>query len=81
MSLCHRLFATLTNVNFEAERITGYARQAEAYRQQLRRSYEAACQAAGVDVVPSGSTNWLPIRPACWLKRRLQRSIAARAYP
>ena len=44
-------FATLTNVNFEAERITGYARQAETYRQQLRQSYEAACQAAGVAAV------------------------------
>ena len=44
-------FATLTNVNFEAERITGYARQAQAYRQQLRQSYEAACQAAGVAAV------------------------------
>ena len=49
-------FATLTNVNFEAERITGYARQAEAYRQQLRQSYETACQAAGISaVVPSGA--------------------------
>lgn len=40
-------FATLTNVNFEAERIIGYARQAQAYRQQLRAQYEAACEAAG----------------------------------
>ena len=49
-------FATLTNVNFEGERIAGYARQAQAYRQQLRQSYEAACQAAGkTPVVPTGA--------------------------
>ncbi len=39
-------FATLTNVNFEAERITGYAQQAQQYREQLRAQYEAACLAA-----------------------------------
>jgi len=39
-------FATLTNVNFEAERIVGYARQAQQYRDQLRAQYEAACLAA-----------------------------------
>ena len=49
-------FATLTNVNFEAERITGYARQAQAYRAQLRAGYEAACQAAGqTPVAPTGA--------------------------
>ena len=49
-------FATLTNVNFEGERIAGYARQAQAYRQQLRQSYEAACKAGGkTAVVPSGA--------------------------
>jgi hydroxylamine reductase len=40
-------FATLTNDNFEAARITDYARQAQGYRDQLRARYEAACQAAG----------------------------------
>ena len=54
-------FATLTNVNFEAERITGYARQAQAYRQQLRQSYEAACQAAGVTAAaPSAAATIMP---------------------
>ncbi len=49
-------FATLTNVNFEAERIAGYARQALAYRQQLRQRYEAACQTAGMTAVtPAGA--------------------------
>ncbi len=41
-------FATLTNVNFEDTRIAGYARQAQIYRQQLRDSYEAACQSAAI---------------------------------
>ena len=40
-------FATLTNVNFEGTRITGYARQAQDYREVLRSRYEAACQIAG----------------------------------
>ncbi|WP_210397530.1 hydroxylamine reductase [Motiliproteus sediminis] len=40
-------FATLTNVNFEGERITGYARQAQQYRDLLRERYLAACVAAG----------------------------------
>ncbi len=40
-------FATLTNVNFEPERIIGYARQAQAYRDQLKENYLAACTLAG----------------------------------
>jgi len=40
-------FATLTNVNFEAERIVGYARLAQAYREQLKNKYESACLVAG----------------------------------
>lgn len=40
-------FATLTNVNFEADRIEGYAYQAQTYREQLKEKYEAACLVAG----------------------------------
>ncbi|WP_022940367.1 hydroxylamine reductase [Psychromonas hadalis] len=40
-------FATLTNVNFEAARIEGYAYQAQTYREQLKEKYEAACLVAG----------------------------------
>ncbi|MCP5077583.1 MAG: hydroxylamine reductase, partial [Psychromonas sp.] len=40
-------FATLTNVNFEAERIEGYAYQAQTYRELLKEKYEAACLVAG----------------------------------
>jgi len=49
-------FATLTNVNFEGDRITGYARRAQAYRQQLKLKYEAKCLTAGKPVaVPTGA--------------------------
>lgn len=49
-------FATLTNVNFEAERITGYARQAQAFRERLRTQVDAACAAAGESpVTPTGA--------------------------
>ena len=49
-------FATLTNVNFEGDRITGYARHAQAYRQQLKLKYEAKCLTAGKPVaVPTGA--------------------------
>ncbi|AGH80185.1 hybrid cluster protein [Psychromonas sp. CNPT3] len=40
-------FATLTNVNFEADRIEGYAYQAQKYREQLKGKYEAACLVSG----------------------------------
>ncbi|MEH6454075.1 MAG: hydroxylamine reductase [Psychromonas sp.] len=40
-------FATLTNVNFEADRIVGYARLAQTYREQLKAKYETACLVAG----------------------------------
>ena len=40
-------FATLTNVNFEADRITDYARLAQNYREQLKAKYETACLVAG----------------------------------
>lgn len=40
-------FATLTNVNFEADRIEGYAYQAQAYRELLKDKYQAACLVAG----------------------------------
>ena len=43
-------FSTLTNVNFDAERIIDFSRRAEAYRNDLRSRYEAACAAQGVAV-------------------------------
>ncbi|MCG9711356.1 hydroxylamine reductase [Shewanella insulae] len=40
-------FATLTNVNFDDERIIDYTKQAYAYRAQLQAAYEAACKEQG----------------------------------
>ncbi len=52
-------FATLTNVNFEAERITGYARQAQQYRDMLRDKYLAACLTAGKEpAAPSAAASF-----------------------
>lgn len=41
-------FATLTNVNFDDERLVEYVEQANAYRGRLQDAYEQACAAKGV---------------------------------
>ncbi len=52
-------FATLTNVNFEADRIVGYARLAQSYRDQLKQKYEVACLLAGQQPVePSAAAKF-----------------------
>lgn len=62
-------FATLTNVNFEAERITEYAQQAQQYREQLRAQYEAACQEAGKQPVePSAVASFMLAKDAAGLQ-------------
>ncbi|MGL4837608.1 MAG: hydroxylamine reductase, partial [Shewanella sp.] len=40
-------FSTLTNVNFDDERIIAYAQQAVTYRESLKTAYEAACEQSG----------------------------------
>lgn len=40
-------FATLTNVNFDDDRIVGYVEHANELRTRLKTAYEAACAAAG----------------------------------
>ncbi len=47
-------FSTLTNVNFDDERLVEYAQQAAKYRESLKIAYEAACAKAGkvVEQVP-----------------------------
>ena len=51
-------FSTLTNVNFDDDRLIGYAQQAQTYREQLKTAYEAACQEKGIDalVIPAQGT-------------------------
>ncbi|MBY5922033.1 hydroxylamine reductase [Ferrimonas balearica] len=43
-------FSTLTNVNFDAERLVAYTEQAMAARNRLKAAYEAACAEQGVEV-------------------------------
>ena len=49
------LFATLTNVNFDPDRIVGYARKAQALRDGLRARVRATCAERGIP---------LPVLPA-----------------
>ncbi|QYJ85287.1 hydroxylamine reductase [Shewanella mesophila] len=51
-------FATLTNVNFDDERLIDYVNQAERYRNRLKAAYETACAEAGKAVdtlIPAAS--------------------------
>ena len=40
-------FSTLTNVNFDDERIIAYVQQAATHRENLKTAYEAACEKSG----------------------------------
>lgn len=55
-------FATLTNVNFDPERILAYTAQAEAYRNDLKQRYWAACAAQGQSpqALPAAADYQLP---------------------
>ncbi len=55
-------FATLTNVNFDAERIVDFSRRAETYRNDLRVRYEAACAEKGIaaEQLPAAAHYRLP---------------------
>ena len=55
-------FSTLTNVNFDAERIIDFSRRADAYRNDLRVRYEDACAAQGVtpEQMPAAAHYRLP---------------------
>ncbi|QYK00631.1 hydroxylamine reductase [Shewanella psychrotolerans] len=51
-------FATLTNVNFDDERLLDYVNQADGYRNRLKVAYEAACAETGKAVdtlIPAAS--------------------------
>src|SRR5574344_1440943 len=45
--VCQAFFATLTNVNFDSERILAFISEAQQARASLKERYEAACVAAG----------------------------------
>ena len=67
-------FSTLTNVNFDADRIIDFSRRAEAYRNDLRRRYEAACLAQGVtpEALPPAAHYKLPDAKTVMLSDSLQ---------
>ena len=55
------LFATLTNVNFDPERLASLIARAAAVRDQARRLYERACQTKGAaPEVLAGPAVWIP---------------------
>ncbi|QIR15387.1 hydroxylamine reductase [Shewanella aestuarii] len=59
-------FATLTNVNFDDDRLVGYAREAQAYREQLKTAYVTACEANGqtpVVIANQGQINLAASKP------------------
>lgn len=57
----HAVFATLTNVNFDDERIIALIRQAAAARDRLRAAYRAAARTAGQEPEElSGPAAWTP---------------------
>ena len=62
-------FATLTNVNFDAERIIDFSRRAETLRDRLRTRYLAACaeQSVTPQVLPLAGDYQLPAERAAIL--------------
>ena len=73
-SVPQAFFATLTNVNFDAERIVDFSRRAESYRNDLRARYEAACAAQGVvpEALPAAAHYRLPDAKTVMLTDALQ---------
>jgi hydroxylamine reductase len=55
------LFATLTNVNFDATRLQTLISQASSLRDQAKRCYEEACRKSGIaSETLGGPANWNP---------------------
>ena len=67
-------FSTLTNVNFDAERIIDFTRRAETCRNDLRARYEAACAAKNVapETLPAAAHYQLPDARTVMLSDALQ---------
>ncbi|MCP5525036.1 MAG: hydroxylamine reductase [Verrucomicrobiales bacterium] len=59
--LLEALFTTVTNVNFDAERLAGMLQQAAQVRDTARALYSEAAEAAGTPVeTPQGACTWQP---------------------
>lgn len=55
------LFTTVTNVNFDPQRMEGKLREAAAVRDRIRTLYADACRSRGVEPeVPGGPAGWEP---------------------
>jgi len=67
-------FATLTNVNFDPDRIIAFSERAEAFRNILKTKYEAACKAQGITPakLPAAAEYQLPSAKAVMLSDSLQ---------
>lgn len=67
-------FSTLTNVNFDAERIIDFSRRAEGYRNQLKARYAAACAEQGIapETLPAAAHYQLPDAKVVMLSDALQ---------
>ena len=67
-------FSTLTNVNFDAERVIDFSRRAETCRKDLRARYEAACAVQGVtpEALPAAAHYRLPDAKTVMLSDALQ---------
>lgn len=67
------LFTTVTNVNFDAERLAGLVRKAGGLRDRARKLYENACRkSGGKPEEPSGPAAWAPAADTEGLIRQAQ---------
>lgn len=74
------LFTTVTNVNFDSQRLEGLVREAIDMRARARSLYETACQGTGVDPVSlSGPATWAAGNSLSeWLDQQKHLGIDAR---
>jgi len=55
------LFTTVTNVNFDADRVEAMVRKAAKVRDRVREIYEQACRSSGEKIdYPAGPAQWIP---------------------
>ena len=70
------LFATLTNVNFDPERVAALIAQAASVRDRARRLYEDTCKAKGTaPAVLEGPAAWQPAHTIDGLSSRASRYL------
>lgn len=67
-------FSTLTNVNFDPDRIIAFSERAEAFRNSLKSRYEVACEAQGItpEKLPAAAAYRLPSAKTVMLSDAMQ---------